>query len=82
MGTFTGGFGYFLSGKVGEVFISAGKPNSARDIDMKDAAIAASLALQFGCPAETLRKAFLRNEDGTAAGPMGHLFDSLPEAVG
>lgn len=76
--TFTGGFGYYPdSGKVGEVFISAGKPNSARDIDIKDAAIAASLALQYGCPIETLRKAFLRNPDGTAAGPMGQIFDLL-----
>jgi hypothetical protein len=72
---FTGGFGHYLSGKIGEVFLSAGKPNSQRDIDIKDAAIAASLALQHGCPVEVLRKAFLRNEDGTPAGPLGHLFD-------
>jgi hypothetical protein len=28
-------------------------------------------------PVETLRKAFLRNEDGTAASPMGQLFELL-----
>jgi hypothetical protein len=78
--TFTGRFGHYPdTGAIGEVFLSAGKPNSARDIDVKDAAIAASLALQYGCPIETLRHAFLRNEDGTPAGPMGHLFDLSAE---
>jgi hypothetical protein len=45
----------------------------------KDAAIAASLAIQYGCPIEVLRHAFLRDQDGKPAGPMGCLFDLLEE---
>jgi hypothetical protein len=43
----------------------------------RDAAIAASLLLQFGCPAETIRHALTRNADGSAAGPLGRLLDML-----
>jgi ribonucleoside-diphosphate reductase alpha chain len=42
-------------------------------------AVAASLALQFGCPADTLRKALLRLTNGSAAGPLGRLLDLAEE---
>ena len=44
-----------------------------------DVAVAASLALQFGCPADTLRKALLRLSNGSAAGPLGRLLDLAEE---
>lgn len=77
--TFVGGAGYFLSGKICEVFLSSGKPNSQMDIIAQDAAIAASYALQHGADISVMRSAFLRAEDGSAAGPLGHLFDLLVE---
>ena len=76
---FTGGAGHYPDGRIGEVFLSGNKPNSPRDIDVKDAAIAASLAIQFGCPPEVLRHAFLRDDDGKPAGVLGCLFDKLEE---
>jgi hypothetical protein len=74
---FYGGAGYYPDGRVGEIFLSTDKPNSARDIDTKDAAIAASLALQAGISVQTLANAFLRNEDGSPAGPLGKMFQTL-----
>lgn len=42
-----------------------------------DAAIVASLALQFGCPAETLRETHCRDARGNATGPLGIALDLL-----
>jgi ribonucleoside-diphosphate reductase alpha chain len=42
-----------------------------------DAAVAASLALQHGCNIDTLRQALLREENGSAAGPLGMMLDIL-----
>ena len=78
--TFTGGAGHYPDGRIGEVFLSGNKPNSLRDIEVKDAAIAASLALQAGISVKTLADAFLRNDDGAPAGPLGKLFRLLLEA--
>ena len=74
---FTGGAGHYPDGRVGEVFLSGNKPNSPRDIEVKDAAIAASLALQYGCPMAVLRHAVLRDDEGKAAGPLGQLLDRM-----
>jgi ribonucleoside-diphosphate reductase alpha chain len=43
----------------------------------RDAAVSASLALQFGCPLETLRRALLRDPHGVAASPLGCALDRL-----
>jgi hypothetical protein len=69
--------GFQGDGKLGEVFLSAGKLASAADIAARDAAIAVSLALQHGCPPEVLRGAFLRDARGQAEGPLGRLMDLL-----
>lgn len=74
---FTGGAGHYPDGRVGEVFISAGKTGTHLQIATADAAIAASIALQYGAPIDVLRHAFLRTDEGEAAGPLGHLFDIL-----
>jgi ribonucleoside-diphosphate reductase alpha chain len=42
-----------------------------------DCAIAASLALQFGCPAEVLARALSRDSRGNATGPLGIALDLL-----
>jgi hypothetical protein len=59
-------------GRVLEVFIQNHKPGSQSDANAKDSAIAASLALQFGCPLETLRRALLRD-----AQPLGTALDVI-----
>lgn len=70
----------WISGRYGAVFLNSGRPNSQMDVIAQDSAIAASFALQHGADFDEMRKAFLRDEDGSAAGPLGHLFDLLTGA--
>jgi hypothetical protein len=65
----------FDDGRLAEVFLDGSKPDTAVAIVGRDLAVAASLALQFGCPADTLRKALSRLSNGEAAGPLGALLD-------
>jgi ribonucleoside-diphosphate reductase alpha chain len=71
--------GYRNDGALGEVFLTGAKSGSDLDIMMRDAAIACSLALQHGVPVATLRRAFLREEDGRPAGPLAQVFDLIAE---
>lgn len=64
-------------GRVAEIFLDTGKPGSAYQAMARDLAVAASLALQHGCPPETLRHALTRDDKGHAAGPLGRLLDMI-----
>jgi ribonucleoside-diphosphate reductase alpha chain len=75
--TFTVTASKFDSAELGEVFIQNHKTNSAAGILASDCAIAASLALQFGCPVEVLRRALSRDAQGRATGPLGCALDLL-----
>jgi ribonucleoside-diphosphate reductase alpha chain len=75
--TFTVTASKFDTGELGEVFIQNHKTNSAAGILASDCAIAASLALQFGCPAEVLARALSRDSRGNATGPLGIALDLL-----
>jgi hypothetical protein len=59
-------FSRFADGKVAEVFLGAPRASAIGEL-AAEAAIVASLALQSGCPLETLRHAL----DGRSAGPLG-----------
>jgi hypothetical protein len=74
---YVGGIGRFDKGQLAEVFLNSPKTGTGIETAARDAAVAASLLLQFGCPAETLRHALTHNADGSAAGPLGHLLDML-----
>jgi hypothetical protein len=74
---YTCSFSCFADGRVGELFLSNTKAGSQSDANARDSAVAASFALQFGCPVETLRCAVLRNSDGTAATPLGAALDVI-----
>lgn len=74
---FTAGVGFYGDGRVAEVFLDAGKAGTDLQATARDAAVAVSLCLQFGCPLEMLQGAITRNEDGSAAGAMGALLDRL-----
>jgi hypothetical protein len=76
--SFTMTTGRYADGRVGEVFINAGHANSALDAIISDAAIAISLALQFGCPLGTIRHALKRDVKGIAASPIGTALDLIP----
>lgn len=71
---YTATLGRHETGTIGEVFLNGRRHNNAV---MRDAAIAVSLALQYGTPLETLRKAMTRNGDGAASSPIGKLLDLL-----
>jgi len=58
--------GRFADGRVAEVFLDTPKASAIGEL-AADAAIVASLALQSGCPLETLRHALQDRQ----AGPLG-----------
>lgn len=67
--------GYYPEGRVGEVFLNADRANSLLDFLMSDAAILASLALQYGAPLDEIRHALKRDARGIAASPIGAALD-------
>ena len=71
--------GRYSDGRLAEIFLQNTKAGSQSDGNARESAIAASLALQFGCPAETLRGAVLRNPNGTACTPLGAALDRIAE---
>ena len=75
-------FSCFADGRVGELFLSNTKSGSQSDANARDSAVAASLALQFGCPSEVLRGAVLRNANGAASTPLGAALDAIAQEGG
>jgi ribonucleoside-diphosphate reductase alpha chain len=71
------GIGRFSDGRLAEVFLNGNTNGTDLDTGAKDAAIVASLALQYGVPCDGIRHALTRNRDGTATGPLGVVLDLL-----
>lgn len=69
----------FGDGAIGELFLQNHKPGSQSDSNARDAAVAGSLALQYGCPLETLQRALLRDFAGQASTPLGAALDRIAE---
>jgi hypothetical protein len=74
---YTAGVGRFEDGRLAEIFLNTGKLGTAVDTFARDAAVAASLLFQHGCPVETLRHALTSNADGSASGPLARALDLL-----
>jgi hypothetical protein len=76
-------FFYWLSSKMAKMANMPSRPpfaifpGSQSDANARDAAVAASLALQFGCPLETLRHALLRDSHGWPSTPLGAAVDNI-----
>lgn len=70
-------YGRHDDGRLSEIFVNAGKLDSAVDFIARDGAIAMSLALQYGCPAAVLAGALTRIADDKPGGPMGVLLALL-----
>jgi hypothetical protein len=68
---------HFADGGVGEIFISNHKAGSHLNACVRDLGVVASLALQFGCSLDTLRRALLRNADGSPATALGAALDII-----
>ena len=69
----------FPDGRLAEIFISNNRVNSDSDTAAKDSAVVCSIALQFGVPLETIRRALMRDSAGRPSGPLGVALDLLAE---
>jgi hypothetical protein len=69
--------GRFADGRLGEIFLSNHKSNSAADTNARDSAIVCSIALQYGADFDTIRKALCRDSHGYASGPLGEALDCI-----
>lgn len=70
--------GFYPDWRLGEIFLDGGKIGSDLQVQNHSGAIAVSLALQHGCPPETLRDAMPRLEDGKQpADSLGACLDKL-----
>jgi hypothetical protein len=67
----------FNDGRIAEIFLQNHKPGSQSDSNARDSAIAASLAIQYGCPLETLQRALLRDSAGRPSTPLGAAIDRI-----
>ena len=76
---YTAGVGRFADGGLAEIFLATTKHGSALDVIARDAAVAASLLLQHGCPVGTLRQALTCNSDGSGSGPLACALDLIAE---
>jgi hypothetical protein len=54
-----------------------GKAGSDSDANARDAAIIASISLQYGVPLEVIRHALLRDPRGNASTPLGVALDAI-----
>jgi hypothetical protein len=72
----------FSDGRLAEIFLGNAKAGSHSDAAAKDSAVVASIALQYGTPADVIRKALLRDPRGIASSPLGIALDLLAEPVG
>jgi hypothetical protein len=67
--------GRFADGRLAELFITSHKADTTAGIMASDAAVVCSIALQYGAPVETLRRALMRDPAGRAIGPLGVVLD-------
>jgi hypothetical protein len=73
---------WFDDGSLGEVFVGNHRADSHADACAKDAAILASIALQYGAPLDVLRRALLRDSQGRPSTPIGCALDLIAGDAG
>lgn len=69
--------GFYDGGRLGEVFIATNQVGTSMEALARDVAILMSLALQYGCPIETIRGSLTREADGAASTIAGAVADAL-----
>jgi hypothetical protein len=69
--------GFYPDGRLGEIFLSADRANSLLDFLMSDAAILASIAMQYGATLEELQHAMKRDSRGKPSSPIGEALDRI-----
>jgi hypothetical protein len=65
----------FHDGRLAEIFISNSKVGSHSDAAVRDSAIVASIALQYGASLDEIRGALLRDSHSRPSSPLGHALD-------
>ncbi|MCW5695812.1 MAG: hypothetical protein KIS96_03645 [Bauldia sp.] len=73
---YTVALGFHDDGRLGEIFVTSTKAGSDSQIVANEAAVLASLLLQFGGDIEGMADAMPRNEDGSPQGIMGAVLDA------
>jgi hypothetical protein len=71
--------GRFADGRLAEVFITNHKAGSMAGIMASDAAVVASIALQYGVPVEVIWHALMRDSHEKPSGPLGVVLDRLAD---
>ncbi len=79
--SYTVTLGEYPDGRIGEIFITAGKSGTGVQAWAYDCGVLASLAIQHGCPLATIQKALVRIDDATPAGAMGKVFDIVSRSM-
>jgi hypothetical protein len=74
---FTATVSRFPDGTVAEIFLQNHKAGSMAGINAQDSAVVCSIALQYGVPLETIRRALMRDSQGRASGPLGTALDQI-----
>jgi fructose-specific phosphotransferase system IIC component len=67
----------FNDSRLAEIFVDNGKCSTHLASDARDAAVALSIAMQYGVPPEAIRAAVTRDADGSASGIIGAVLDTL-----
>jgi hypothetical protein len=76
---FTATYSRGADGSVQEIFLRNHKASSMAGINASDASVVWSIARQHGVPFEVLRKALMRNADGSGSGPLARCLDIISE---
>jgi hypothetical protein len=71
----------YADGRLAEIFLGNAKAGSHSDAAAKDSAVVCSIALQYGVPVETMRKALLRDARGNPSSALGMALDLLARAT-
>jgi len=71
--------GRYADGRLAEIFLVNHKAGSQAGIMASDAAVVASIALQYGVPLGVIRGALMRDPRGKPSGPLGVALDQLAE---
>src|SRR5260370_42611610 len=69
--------GRYADGRLAEIFLVNHKAGSQAGIMAADAAVVASIALQYGVPVDVIRHALMRDPRGKPSGPLGAVLDLL-----
>ena len=78
---FTATVSRFSDGSLAEIFLQNHKAGSMAGINAQDAAVVCSIALQYGVPVEVIKRALMRNADGSGSGPLAVALDKICEAA-